>query len=110
MASKILVLAALNAKKWFLENHLPEIDGYQHPRITIAIIKPQGCQGLCEKINNRYKITVNPSQPLRDFIATVMHEPVHVKQWEEDYKGDAEKQCSELEYKLTDQAWAKGIF
>ena len=49
MASKILVLAALNAKKWFLENHLPEIDGYQHPRITIAIIKPKGAKGFAKK-------------------------------------------------------------
>ena len=79
------------------------------PQIKIMIKDIEGCWGLCEQIGSRYKITVSPNQTIRDFTATIMHELVHVKQWETgDWQGTGERECKKLEYKLADQAWSEG--
>ena len=50
------------------------------------------------------------NQDLRDYIATLVHELVHVKQWETNkWTGDGEKEAEKLQYKLTDKLWKNGI-
>ena len=53
----------------------------------------------------------HPYQPLRDFVATIVHEMIHVAQWEKNewYETDGEKECEDLQYKLTDELWRKNI-
>ena len=57
-----------------------------------------------------YRIMVAHYQSVRDFVATLVHELIHVKQWETGkWTGNGEKECERLQYKLTDKIWKKGI-
>ena len=56
--------------------------------------------------NTYYDIRVCLNQPLRDVVATLMHELVHVQQWEEDdWEGDGEKEAKSRQYELADAYW-----
>ena len=58
-----------------------------------------------------YEISVNPKQCLRDFIATIVHEFVHIKQWETgEWDGDGEAEANHLQYTITDRMWKEGVF
>ena len=49
-------------------------------------------------------------QGLRDFIATVVHEMVHIRQWEnKKWAGTGEAEANRLQYKLADKVWDDGI-
>ncbi len=65
------------------------------------------CWGEAEQIcEGEYRIKVCTNQSLRDFVATVMHELVHVQQWETGvWKGDGEKEAEKRQYKLADEYW-----
>ena len=57
-----------------------------------------------------YVIEVALGQTLRDFIATVVHEMVHVKQWVTNrWWGDGEREARRLQYKLADKFWKEGL-
>ena len=48
---------------------------------------------------NNYVIDLATDQFLRDFLATLMHELVHVHQWERDeWEGDGEKEAENKQY------------
>ena len=48
-------------------------------------------------------------QYLRDFVATLMHELVHVLQWERDeWEDDGEKEAEDKQYELADEFWKEG--
>tara|TARA_B100000287_G_C20401464_1_gene689801 strand:- start:255 stop:611 length:357 start_codon:yes stop_codon:yes gene_type:complete len=68
------------------------------------------CWGECDEGNNKheYNIKIVYDQPLRDFMATITHEMVHVKQWETgEWDGDGEKEAEMFQYILADQIWRK---
>ena len=69
------------------------------------------CWGACDEVSRgEYSITVVARQSLRDFIATVAHEMVHVKQWETGrWSGDGEKEAERLQYKLADKIWEEDV-
>lgn len=69
------------------------------------------CWGYCKCLKKgQYIIKVYAGQSMRDFIATVVHEMIHVNQWEKDeWEGDGEQEAEELQYKLTDTMWQSGI-
>ena len=69
------------------------------------------CWGDCEQTDDKtYSIRVSDKQGLRDFIATVVHEVVHVKQWERDnWEGDGEEEAKRLQYAVTDRMWSEGV-
>jgi len=58
----------------------------------------------------RYNVSINPEQSLRNFIGTIIHEMIHVRQYlEGEWTGDGERECSELEMLLTDELWRQGL-
>jgi len=76
--------------------------------IRVKIEPYKDCWGTCSEGNKEqsYDITVVNNQSLRDFIATVVHEMVHVKQYVKNrWKGDGEEEAERLQYKLTDKLW-----
>ena len=57
-----------------------------------------------------YVISVATDQKFRDFIATLMHELVHVHQWElNKWEGDGEKEAEQKQYELADEFWREGL-
>ena len=55
-------------------------------------------------------ISVATDQNFRDFVATLMHELVHVQQWELDkWEGDGEKEAESRQYELADEFWKEGL-
>ena len=70
------------------------------------------CYGMCEEgtVPNTYIIHVARDQTLRDWVATLVHEMIHVNQWETgEWTGDGEKECTDLQYKITDLLWKEGV-
>jgi hypothetical protein len=58
----------------------------------------------------RYHIKINPNQSLRNFIGTIVHEMIHVRQYlEGEWTQDGERECGELEMLLTDELWRQGL-
>mgnify|MGYP000451013090 CR=1 FL=1 len=71
-----------------------------------------GCWGTCTEgtKENYYNIEIAKDQSLRGFVATVVHEMIHVKQWETGkWKGTGEQEASNLQYKLTDKLWKENL-
>lgn len=70
------------------------------------------CYGMCEEglVPNTYIIHVARDQTLRDWVATLVHEMIHVNQWEtNEWSDDGEKECNDLQYKITDLLWKEGV-
>ena len=93
--------------EWCVE-HLRLID------VVSVLVKVQpykNCWGECEQVNDHsYNMTIVHEQPMRDFVATIVHEMVHVMQWEtDDWVGDGEAECNRMQYMLTDELWKKGV-
>ena len=84
-------------------------------RVTIDIsgLQIEDWWGDCEEDDKNeacYVININPRQSLRDFVATVVHEMVHVKQWVTgEYQGEGELEANQLQYKLTDKMWKENV-
>ena len=70
--------------------------------IRVGIERIEDCYGTCDTDNNhRYRITVDPWMSPEDLVSTLIHEMVHVKQWEvsswlDDGEEEAERVCGEL--------------
>ncbi len=81
--------------------------------INISIQRDVDWWGECgpQTEERHYEVMVCGIQPLRDFVATVIHEMIHVAQWEKNewYETDGEKECEDLQYKLTDELWKENI-
>ena len=71
------------------------------------------CWGVAwphEEEQNTYCVSVAEDQSLRDFIATIAHEMIHVKQWVQNkYLGDGEEEAEENQYELADEMWKGGV-
>ncbi len=84
-------------------------------RVTIDIsgLKIEDWWGDCiEDDENEacYIININPRQSLRDFVATIVHEMVHVKQWATGQcQGEGEREANRLQYELTDIMWKENV-
>lgn len=79
-----------------------------------VIIKPilKDCFGYCEKIddNRSFKIVVENNQTLRDFVMTIVHEMVHVKQYaRKEWLMDGEPESWGVQEMLTDELWKENI-
>jgi len=79
--------------------------------VRIGKFRDYDCWGTCsEEENNKYHITIANDQNIRDFVATVVHEMIHIKQFVTGKcRGDGEKECERLQYKLTDELWKEDI-
>jgi len=80
--------------------------------ITLTIENLPDYCGEClpKKYSNDYAISINPEQSIRDFVGTVIHEMIHVRQYiEGEWTGDGERECGELEMLMTDELWRSGL-
>ena len=87
-----------------LDVHTTSINVLLKPRFT-------DCYGTCvDNDDGGYDIEISFNQSLRDFVATIVHEMVHVKQYVTGkWKGTGEREASNLQYKLTDKLWKENI-
>lgn len=89
--------------EWFLEKN--NIEGVT---LDIELKETMSCWGDSEQVtgDTHYNIRICTNQSLRDFVATLMHELVHVHQWvESKWDGDGEKEAAIRQYELADEYW-----
>ena len=80
--------------------------------ISLIIKNHDDCWGSCieGEVKKSYRITVANEQGLRDFVATITHEMVHVMQWETGkWSGDGESEAKHWQYKLADKLWKADV-
>ena len=99
------VFPVRNMITWFLNKH--NIGGVT---VNVYLKDKMNCWGYCEQNAENgelaYEIRICTRQSLRDFTATLMHELVHVQQWEEnEWEGDGELEAENRQYKLADEYW-----
>ena len=79
---------------------------------TVKVNSRKNCWGYCLQgdEDHSYEIYVADNQTIRDFLATLTHEMVHVKQWETGcWGGEGEKEAEKLQYLLADEIWKQGL-
>ena len=94
--------------EWFLKKYNLEAK----VKIKLVFYEKIECWGCMEEGSkrNEYTIWLAKDQPLREFIATLVHEMVHVKQYErKKWAGTGEAEANRLQYKLADKIWVEGI-
>ena len=100
---------------WFLGRYAMNRKSADQNRIlnvNLKSYKTMKCWGECSEGENGidYNIDIATDQSLRDFIATLMHEMVHVLQWERgSWKGEGEREATQLQYELADDFWKCGL-
>ena len=111
-------LLLVNAVRWFLYRYNMQLTEFKgdFERVNIRInamqYKDLKCYGQCyewdgEKID--YVIDVAIDQSIRDTLATIFHECVHLWQWERGHwKGEGEREACQLQYELADEYWRCG--
>ena len=79
--------------------------------INVSLEMITNCYGTCiDNDEGGYDIAVSINQPLRDIVATIVHEMVHVKQYVTGkWKGTGEQEASDLQYKLSDKMWKENV-
>ncbi len=117
----------VEAIRWFLNRYnmqITDFDGYSdvddyegdHENITITTnarqYKDIECYGQCYEWDQGgvdYVIDIAVDQSVRDMLATVFHECVHLWQWERGtWKGEGEREATQLQYELADEYWRCG--
>jgi len=107
---------------WFLARYNMQATGRRNVDDSIDQIcitlnameyKQLKCFGMCYEWDHSddvdYVIDVTIDQPVRDMLATVFHECVHLWQWERGHwKGEGEREASQLQYELADEYWRCG--
>ena len=59
---------------------------------------------------HHYGVAICVTQGLRDFVATVVHEMIHINQWETgEWEGDGEAEAYGLQFTITDELWKEGV-
>ena len=100
---------------WFLGRYAmnrKSVDQNRILNVNLKTYKDMKCWGECSEGEDGidYNIDIATDQSLRDFIATLMHEMVHVLQWERgSWKGEGEREATQLQYELADDFWKCGL-
>ena len=83
----------------------PDVD------VKLSQFFEMNCCGWCyERKPGVYVICIARDQSIRDFIATVVHEMVHVRQYmTRKWRGDGEREAARLQYRLADFMWRNGV-
>jgi len=112
-------LMVVEAIRWFLNRYnmqLNDFDG-EHEDIGITVNTRQyediKCYGQCYEWDDSddvdYVIDIAINQSVRDMLATLFHECVHLWQWERGHwKGEGEREAGKLQYELADEYWRCG--
>tara|TARA_Y100001963_G_scaffold156713_1_gene251000 strand:- start:447 stop:770 length:324 start_codon:yes stop_codon:yes gene_type:complete len=81
--------------------------------LRIGTSNELGCWGMSwedEMVPNTYHMSIAEDQSLRDFVATVTHEMVHIHQWVKGkYWGDGEREATKKQFRLADRVWKEGV-
>ena len=86
--------------------------------LRLVIQALEDCYGECLPDKRRwlsdipysFVIKINTGMTIRDFVSTLIHEMIHVRQYIEDtWTHDGERECEELEMFLTDKLWQSGL-
>jgi len=111
-------LLLVNAVRWFLDRHKMQLTEFKgdfervHIRVNAWDYKHLKCYGRCYEWDGEeidYVIDIAIDQSIRDTLATIFHECVHLWQWERgDWKGDGEREAASLQYELADEYWKSG--
>ena len=112
-------LLLINAVRWFLDRHKMQLTEFKgdfervNVRINAMQYKDLKCYGQCYEWEHSdqmdYVIDVAIDQSIRDTLATIFHECVHLWQWERGHwKGEGEREANELQYELADEYWKSG--
>ena len=84
--------------------HTMQLEGLE---ISVKLEENSNCCGESwQKTANKYGMRIRTKQSLRDIVATICHEMVHVQQWTNDkWQGDGEKEAEAKQYNLADEYW-----
>ena len=105
---------------WFLARYNMQSTGRRnsivHEDIGITLnaveYKTHKCYGQCYEWDQGgvdYVIDIAVDQSIRDMLATIFHECVHLWQWERGtWKGEGEREATQLQYELADEYWRCG--
>ena len=81
--------------------------------INVSIKALEDCYGYCEETNHKnrlYNIAISNDQSIRNFVMTIIHEMIHVKQYvRNEWVGDGEKEAWNTQERLTDELWRDDI-
>ena len=80
--------------------------------VTVNLNRIQDCWGESWVMEGDrcYGMRICTEQTLRDYVATIVHEMIHVNQWETDeWEGDGEDEAYANQFVMTDELWADGI-
>tara|TARA_R100000664_G_C2737125_1_gene126347 strand:+ start:269 stop:622 length:354 start_codon:yes stop_codon:yes gene_type:complete len=80
--------------------------------LELCKYRTYNCWGTCVEgeEDNEFNLTISTDQCVRDFVATITHEMIHVKQYVTGkWRGDGEAECERLQYKLADKIWKEGL-
>jgi len=112
-------IMVVDAIRWFLNRYNMQRNDHYHSFENVGITtnarqyKDIECYGQCYEWDHSddvdYVIDIAVDQPIRDMLATVFHECVHLWQWERgSWKGEGEREASQLQYELADEYWRCG--
>ena len=84
---------------------------FHNLKLNVKLGPIEECYGYCHQIEDReYIIAVDNKQSLRNFIMTLIHEMIHIKQYlNGKWFGDGEYEAEYLEEALTDELWTSDI-
>ena len=100
---------------WFVRgSNLESVEsGKRHIVVNILRYRDIKCNGQIQIRNQDktdYIIDLNHEQELRDFFATIMHELVHLQQYETgEWVDDGEDEAENRQYDLADEFWEQGL-
>tara|TARA_R100000008_G_C3501595_1_gene124007 strand:+ start:226 stop:606 length:381 start_codon:yes stop_codon:yes gene_type:complete len=81
--------------------------------VKIKTLEGEDCDGYCEEISHKerkYNIVISDNQNLRDFVMTVIHEMIHVKQYvRKEWLIDGEPEAWGAQEILADEIWKDNI-
>jgi|APSaa5957512493_1039668.scaffolds.fasta_scaffold238050_2 hypothetical protein len=91
-------------------NYFQEID-HLYTDINLELKVMNDCDGTCiENDDGGYDIEISINQSMRDIVATIVHEMVHVKQYiTGEWQGEGEREANSLQYKLADRIWTEDV-
>tara|TARA_Y100001938_G_scaffold144005_1_gene217776 strand:+ start:1481 stop:1840 length:360 start_codon:yes stop_codon:yes gene_type:complete len=80
-------------------------------KLRVKLDTIEECYGYCQQIEEReYIIAIDNKQSLRNFIMTIIHEMIHIKQFlTGKWNGDGEDEAETLQEELTDELWGSDI-
>jgi len=80
-------------------------------KIVLSARPSEDHYGYCQELGKcKYKILVRTDQPMRQWIMTLVHELIHLRQYtHNEWEGDGEDEAWGLQEEITDELWAADV-